>query len=387
MIERFPVPIILLTLTMTGISVFHFKKINSDLIETDLSKLRNINSMKSGSIYWGRFQDQVFDRYLSPIVILPKDRGSAKRIVSEVKKIKDSEGQDSFISSVSTIDDFVPEDQPLQIETLRQIRSTLKPPMLSELNPEQRKLTETLLAPESQHPFNFMDLPEIIRFKFQEKSGAVGNLILIEPTLNPRLSQIKNLNHFVNSIRNAADKVMPGVAVAGTLPVTSDLFESILRDAPKAILFAWLTVFLLVAVIFRDFITILLCSAGLILGVLWLAGFIFIFKQKINFLNFIVLPITFGIGVDYGINVFQRYRSDHHQNILNVIRQTGGAVMLASLTTMIGYGSLILASNQAFVSFGRLAIIGEITCVFAAVISLPSFLWYIERRNRPELRE
>ena len=96
--------------------------------------------------------------------------------------------------------------------------------------------------------------------------------------------------------------------------------------------------------------------------------------NKINFLNFIALPITFGIGVDYGVNVFQRYRQDGASNILQVIKETGGAVILASLTTIIGYSSLIIASNQAFVSFGNLAVFGEITCLIAAVISLPAYL-------------
>ena len=44
--------------------------------------------------------------------------------------------------------------------------------------------------------------------------------------------------------------------------------------------------------------------------------------------------------------------------------------MLASLTTIIGYGSLLIAGNQAFVSFGKLAVLGEITCVTAAILSL-----------------
>jgi predicted RND superfamily exporter protein len=57
-------------------------------------------------------------------------------------------------------------------------------------------------------------------------------------------------------------------------------------------------------------------------------------------------------------------------------------VLLASLTTVTGYGSLLIASNQAFVSFGRLAIVGEFTCVFAAVISLPALLWILEKRKK-----
>ena len=38
-------------------------------------------------------------------------------------------------------------------------------------------------------------------------------------------------------------------------------------------------------------------------------GLLVVLKVKLNFLNFIALPITFGIGVDYSVNVVQRYAS------------------------------------------------------------------------------
>jgi len=113
---------------------------------------------------------------------------------------------------------------------------------------------------------------------------------------------------------------------------------------------------------------------ALILGNLWLFGFILLGNIKINFLNFIALPITFGIGVDYGVNIFHRYLHEPSGDILKVVRETGAAVGLCSLTTMIGYSSLLIAKNQAFVSFGALAVFGELTSVVAAVITLPSYL-------------
>ena len=130
--------------------------------------------------------------------------------------------------------------------------------------------------------------------------------------------------------------------MAGTLPVTSDLFESIVQDGPKATFFAFLAVLLLIVLLFREWSTILLCSFSLLMGVLWLMGYILIFDQKINFLNFIALPITFGIGVDYGVNIYQRYRLERKAGILPVLGQTGGAVILASFTTVTGYASLLI---------------------------------------------
>ncbi len=384
LVQLFPKTILLITGVLTTLSALSLFRIDSTLIETDLKKLRNKKSMENGSIYWGAYQDEVFQRYLSPIVILPHNRSEVKAIADEIRSVQKAEGKDSFIVNVSTLEDFVPADQNKKVATLKEIEGLLTHRVMYSLTPEQKKITQELLAPDSRHPFLESDLPDLVKSKFRERNGTIGNLVLVEPSLSPELAKSNHLIHFVQSIRTAADKIHPGVAVAGTLPVTSDLFESIVRDGPKATFFAFLAVFLLIVLLFRNGKTIAQCSFGLLLGVLWLFGFILGFHRKINFLNFIALPITFGIGVDYGVNIFQRYRLEQSTGILNVLRQTGGAVMLASLTTIIGYGSLIIASNQAFVSFGTLAIVGELTCVFAAVVSLPAFLWYIEQQKKSQ---
>jgi uncharacterized protein len=159
------------------------------------------------------------------------------------------------------------------------------------------------------------------------------------------------------------------------------MIESISADGPKATLFAFLAVVLLVIFIFKNVKTFSLVLFSLVLGVFWMAGAILGFGFKINFLNFIALPITFGIGVDYGVNIFQRYREEGGASIVKVIRDTGGAVGLCSFTTMVGYSSLLIAQNQAFVSFGVLAVLGELTCLGAALFSLPAYLLLRDKRR------
>jgi predicted RND superfamily exporter protein len=87
--------------------------------------------------------------------------------------------------------------------------------------------------------------------------------------------------------------------------------------------------------------------------------------------NFIALPITLGVGADYAGNVYARLRLEGGHRLATVIAETGSAVTLCSLTTIIGYGSLLLASNRALRSFGLLAGIGEVTCLLAALVVLP----------------
>jgi predicted RND superfamily exporter protein len=78
--------------------------------------------------------------------------------------------------------------------------------------------------------------------------------------------------------------------------------------------------------------------------------------------------------VDYATNIFQRRRLHPEGGILEAVRTTGGAVTLCSLTTIIGYSSLIVARNQALVSFGVLADLGEVACLAAALLALPAVL-------------
>ena len=72
---------------------------------------------------------------------------------------------------------------------------------------------------------------------------------------------------------------------------------------------------------------------------------------QLNFLNFIALPITFGIGCEYPFNIFDRSRLLGATS-RRAVKRIGGAVALCSYTTMIGYGSLLFADNQALQSFG-----------------------------------
>ena len=110
------------------------------------------------------------------------------------------------------------------------------------------------------------------------------------------------------------------------------------------------------------------------MGVLWLAGATMLLGVKLNFCNFVAFPITFGIGVDYSVNVMTRYEQDGRSDITGAVRSTGAAVGLCSMTTIIGYSSLLLAKNRALYLFGLTAVLGEVACLTTAVVALPAVL-------------
>lgn len=346
----------------------------SHILETDLSKLRNKQSMASGAVYLTQFLDEIFHHNLTPIVVLPHSKESTQEIARLLREKQASEGEKTLIGSVQILDDFIPIQQREKIEVLKEIRSLLPRQLVERLSHKDQSDVKELIRQASLKPFSEKDLPGLVKTKFQEKDGSIGKLVLVEPPLNNATWDGNNLIRFIADLRTVADAVEKSPPVAGACAVSSDMIRAISVDGPRATLFAFLAVFFLIIILFRKFKTIALVLFSLILGVIWLGGIIYGFDLKINFLNFIALPITFGIGVDYGVNVFQRLQEESSGNILDVIRHTGSAVALCSFSTIVGYASLLIASNQGFVSFGVLAVAGELTCVIAAVIALPAFL-------------
>lgn len=381
-VKAAPRTILAISLAALVASIFVAVSYRGEIIDTDTTKLRDRRSMNEGSGYLSKYVDEVFGRYITPLIIMANNQSDMVKIQDKVRNYKKRTGHEGLVANVFSLRDFIPVDQQKKLQIFNQIRHLLKPSIFAKLSEKDKARVRQILPPEGKKPFGIRDLPPLILDRFRLKDGRVGNLVIVEPVIDKvALSSAVNQNRLISELRAIADSVRPGTPVVGTLPVTVDMYQSVRKDGPKATLIAFTSVVLLVVILFRRLAPVGFTLFSLILGVAWLMGLIFHFDLKINFLNFIALPITFGIGVDYGVNIVQRYRSEGRGNILLALRGTGGAVALASLTTIIGYGSLLLAGNQAFFSFGRIAILGEVTTLAAALLSLPAFLYLQDRRK------
>ncbi|MCB0309210.1 MAG: hypothetical protein KDD48_07545, partial [Bdellovibrionales bacterium] len=72
-----------------------------------------------------------------------------------------------------------------------------------------------------------------------------------------------------------------------------------------------------------------------------------------------------------------RYMNE--KDIIAAIKGTGSAILLCSITTIIGYLTLLTAINQALVSFGWLALIGELSCLLSGLFVMPALLFWKEK--------
>lgn len=372
-VGRFAGAIVVASIVATGWLGFFAVQAGEPLLETDLGKLRSSKSFVSGSAAHEVKLDEILGKTLFPVVALANHRSDAEQMAQNLRKRIQSEPGDPLITHVLTIADFLPSQVSEKIPIFHNLERTLSAPEVRQsLSPSDRVRVKNYFTPEIYEPISSESLPPLIRSTFTEKSGAVGNLVVIEPVLGATLRYGPNLRKFTRIVREETTINGVPAPIGGQYAVSSDMIEAILSDGPKATLISCCSVILLLVFLFRRPKTVVLATGTLLLGVIWLVGLMVIYDLRINFLNFIALPITFGIGVDYGVNIFQRIQQDGDVRV--ALRGTAGAVGLASLTTIIGYSSLLIASNQAFVSFGTLAVLGELTCLLAALFTVPALL-------------
>jgi predicted RND superfamily exporter protein len=198
--------------------------------------------------------------------------------------------------------------------------------------------------------------------------------VLVYPKLNANAAQGRRQIGFARSVRATAERVDPHAEVAGSIILSADIIDSITRDGLLASCLSFLAVTLLTALILGSRKQSMFVIASLCTGTLWMVGTLGFWDIKLNFVNFAVLPITFGIGIDYAVNLYQRYREVGPGGAPQALATSGGAVALCSLTTIVGYSALLVADNRAIFSFGLTAVVGEITCLSAALIGLPALL-------------
>lgn len=110
------------------------------------------------------------------------------------------------------------------------------------------------------------------------------------------------------------------------------------------------------------------------LGVLSICGI------PLNPANLIILPLVLGIGVDNGVHILHDFHAKPNQ-IYTLSASTVNAIVLCSSTTMVGFGSMMIAAHQGMYSLGVVLTIGVGACMIIALVTLPAMLAILSRRQ------
>jgi predicted RND superfamily exporter protein len=117
----------------------------------------------------------------------------------------------------------------------------------------------------------------------------------------------------------------------------------------------------------------------LLIGASWMFGAMAVLDIKFNLNNIMAFPLILGIGIDDGVHILHRYIEEGKRSIDRVIKYTGRAVLLTSLTTIIAFGVMAFGSRRGIASFGLLIAIGVGCCFFTSVFVLPAIITLYEK--------
>jgi predicted exporter len=357
-----------------------------DPLEYDFRNLQSVRPPES-RVQWvnDRVGETVEEtRTGSALAILAPSVAEVPNVVRQLEAYRDA--HPGAFGAVRTIDDLVPhdvEEKIVLLADLRRLMLEVRPHL-----PEARQADiDENLPPEGIAPIGRDDLPRAVAGPFLERDGTRGRLVFVEHADGRNTWDGRYMIEWAEGVRSVRTTEGQRLPVAGIAVVFADLLSSLYADGPTTIAFSLGTTVVLLAFSFRRHRDRFLSFVSMLLGAAWMTGVLAASGVKLNFLNMVAFPITFGIGLEYGVNYVKRFREElatgksEREAATAALEGAGGAVILCSLTTLIGYLSLFVSSNQALNSFGFAMAASEITCLAPAVLTVPALVALLASRS------
>ncbi len=419
-----PGRVILFSIVITFLSILSMKTIKFDynLLNLQAEGIESVNyEMKilensERSAWYGALIVNSFEEVLSTKKLL--ERLSSVDSVSSIASII-PDRQEEKINQIHKISDFFKQlpqktmkEDPVDVENLatilKKINFKLRKEDSSNLKPGSKPLNESIQKVKRLiADFNsFVNLQEIKTSatglnNFQEIlfGDFIRKFESFKEALKPveiKLSNVPNdiKERFVGKTGKFLVQVFPKATTydkepmekfisdiskidpnaTGTVVTATESSRLMKQGYVRGGIYAFIAITIFVWISFKDIRCAFLAILPLMLGALWTLGIMGLFNIQFNLANLIILPLIIGIGIDNGIHIVHRYRDDADSTISPVYKSTGKAVALSSFTTMIGFGSLMVASHRGIHSIGVLLTIGVACCMVASLTVLPAIL-------------
>jgi hypothetical protein len=144
------------------------------------------------------------------------------------------------------------------------------------------------------------------------------------------------------------------------------------RSYEQAGLYSLIVILAVLWLDFRSITNSLLAALPLALGMAQTLGLMGLVGIDLNPANLIGIPLLLGIAVDYGVHIV--HDSLERPGPYRISASTANSVLVDALTTILGFGALMVASHKGLESLGRVLTIGVTTCTLTSLIFLPAVL-------------
>jgi predicted RND superfamily exporter protein len=341
----------------------------------DFTNLRSITPERQAV---GERTRGVFNRSESPAIILTDSRAEMREVMDSLRAHQERDTLSPTIDQISSVLALAPDDQPRRLEKIRAIRELVDSEADNVSGEDQERLDELRSYLSVDEPFEIEDVPASDRRRLLKKNGEIGDFVLVYPGV--RLRDGRNAIAFRSDIGEVTIGSGKVLYAASSNIIVAEMLTMIIREGRLAVGLSLLVVLFIVTVQFRSLRRGALVISPLVIGLVAMGGAMAALGMQLNLFNLVVLPSIVGIGVDSGVHVYHRYLGEGPGSLPFVLRRTGLAVTVATLTTMVGYSGLLTASHPGLVSIGKLAIVGLATTLVSAVVLFPALLQVLENR-------
>ena len=224
------------------------------------------------------------------------------------------------------------------------------------------------------------DLPGLFRERFVSKDGTKVALFAVPAGKFWERDVAEQFAHDVQQI-------YPDASGLAMMHVRHG--DMVLDGFRRAAIYAAVLVLVLLALDFRSIKDALLALFPTVIGWLTMLAVMVALGLRFDNANIVSLPLVLGIGIAFGVHLMHRVREDDPRadasspgepaGLDAVVRGTGGAIAVAALTTMVGFGGLMTSAYGGMKSFGLVMVIGIFACLVATVLVLPALLLVLKR--------
>ncbi|OGQ04362.1 MAG: hypothetical protein A3F82_04555 [Deltaproteobacteria bacterium RIFCSPLOWO2_12_FULL_44_12] len=362
---------VLLTLFSLGVGL------TQEIFEYDFSRLK---ARIPESIVAKAKNRETVDKLVGPGTVLIHGNQEAK-ILKEVIRKKLKEDKDSpTIESFISYFDLVPEDQKEKLSTLKEIEKILQDKTLKLVPKEKLKdLDRFKDALRETTPIEPGEVPEVVIKAFRGAKGE-GEFAYIQPKREMSLDDGRNAMRFLEDVGEIKTPTKTFYTVSDPL-IFAKVLKTMMQDAPKAIGLAILIILVLLWLDQRRLKKVWVMVLPILLGEIWLLGFLFLFGWKLDFYSMVIVPTIMGMSIDNCIHIYHRYEEAGKGSIVKVISTAGLTCAVASTTNALGFLGLVFANHGGLASLGRVAILGLVTTLLSTVVFFPAMLAYLEKKK------
>ena len=144
------------------------------------------------------------------------------------------------------------------------------------------------------------------------------------------------------------------------------------RSYEQAALYSLIVILAVLWLDFRSILHALLAALPLALGMAQTLGLMGLVGIDLNPANLIGIPLILGIAVDYGVHIV--HDALERPGPYRISASTANSVLVDALTTILGFGALMVASHKGLESLGRVLTLGVTTCTITSLVLLPAIL-------------